>query len=278
MTTILLNTDIISEIINKDYDKTTDYIRDFIKQQVSNAHANGVVFGLSGGIDSAVLAYICKIKELRENTLAIIMPDTAVTPESETADAQRIISILGLEYKLIDINPILREYGMYLEPNKVARANLSARVRSNILYYYANAKNRLVLGSSDKSEYLIGYFTKYGDGASDIVPIISLYKLQVRELARHLGVSDKIIEKKSNPFLRKDDLGAENEIGATYEEIDTVLWCMIEKKMTIQEIAEKSQIDTIIVQKIVKMNDTSKHKRHMPARKDLRQTHDKSNI
>lgn len=264
-----MSTDIIQNIINKDYNDITHRIRNFIKTQMNNAQAEGVVLGLSGGIDSAVLAYICRTEEMRKNTLAIIMPDTTVTPESETDDAHRIISILGLEYKLIDISPIVHEYSMYLEPNKQARANLCARIRSNILYYYANAKNRLVLGSSDKSEYMIGYFTKYGDGASDIMPIASLYKTQVRELARHLKVPDKIIEKKSSPFLQKDGKKAEEEIGATYEDIDTILWCMTEKGMTIQETAQASHIDTEIIQRIAKMNQTSKHKRDTSLREEI---------
>ncbi len=273
---MLLSTDIISNIINKDYDEITRRTINLIKTQLNNAQAKGVVFGLSGGIDSAVLAYICKAEEeIRKNTLAIIMPDTTVTPESETEDAHRIISILGLEYKLIDISPIVHEYSMYLEPNKLSRANLCARIRSNILYYYANAKNRLVLGSSDKSEYMIGYFTKYGDGASDVMPIVTLYKTQVRELARHLKVPDKIIEKKSNPFLQKDGKSAEEEIGATYEDVDAILWCMIEKGMSIQKTAQTLHIDIEIVQKIAKMNQKSKHKRDTPVREESgQQSHD----
>jgi len=184
-----------------------------------------------------------------------------------------IYSILGMEYKLIDISPVLREYCMYLEPNQAARANLAARVRSNILYYYANAKNRLVLGSSDRSEHLIGYYTKYGDGASDMSPIISLYKLQVRGLASHLGVPESIISKKSSPFLRRGD-EAEKEIGATYEEIDSVLWCMAERGMSVQETAEASMIDAAKVQMIYDMNLSSRHKREMPAREDLGQRYE----
>lgn len=267
------NADIILEIKKQDYDAKTSQIRRFISEQITQAHANGVVLGLSGGIDSAVLAYICRTEELLKNTLAIIMPDTAITPQSETADAQKIISILGLEYKLIDINPILREYTMYLEPDIDARANLGARIRSDILYYYANVRNMLVLGSSDKSEYLIGYYTKYGDGASDIMPIISLYKLQIREIARHLGIPDHIINKKSSPFLRKGD-EAEKEIGATYEEIDAVLWCMLEKNMSAKETADAAGIDISTVQRIVMMNIANRHKRSMPARCDTDQSYD----
>ena len=268
-----MNADIVAEITNQDYGAISERIRKFITGQVEQAGSDGLVMGLSGGVDSAVLAYLCRTDSLLKKTLAIIMPDTTVTPESETADAQRIISILGMEYKLIDISPVLREYCMYLEPNQAARANLAARVRSNILYYYANAKNRLALGSSDRSEHLIGYYTKYGDGASDMSPIISLYKLQVRGLASHLGVPESIISKKSSPFLRRGD-EAEKEIGATYEEIDSVLWCMAERGMSVQETAEASMIDTAKVQMIYDMNLSSRHKREMPAREDLGQRYE----
>jgi NAD+ synthase len=180
-----LNQDIIDEIKNQDYASITETIEKFISEQIEKNHVKGIILGLSGGIDSAVLAYICKRKQ-KEKTLAIIMPDTSVTPKIETEDALKMIALTGIEYKLIDIKPIVNEYTMYLEPNKKSRGNLRARVRSNILYYYANIKDYLVLGSSDKSEYQIGYFTKFGDGASDLTPIISLYKLQVREIAKYL--------------------------------------------------------------------------------------------
>jgi NAD+ synthase len=198
-----LNQKIIDEIKNQDYPKITEVIEDFLSEQIEKNHSKGVILGLSGGIDSAVLAYICK-RKLQNKTLALIMPDTAITPKSETEDALKMIALTGIEYKLIDINPIVNEYSMYLEPNERAKGNLRARVRTNILYYYANAKNYLVLGSSDKSEYMIGYFTKFGDGASDITPIVSLYKLQVREIAKYLKVPQNVIEKKSSPHLWKD--------------------------------------------------------------------------
>ncbi|MFB5627841.1 MAG: NAD(+) synthase, partial [Nitrosarchaeum sp.] len=182
-----MNQDIINEIIVQDYSTITETIENFLSEQIEKNQVEGVILGLSGGIDSAVLAYICK-RKLKDKTLAIIMPDSQITPSIETEDALKMISLTGLEYKLIDIKPIVNEYSRYLEPNEWAKGNLRARIRSNILYYYANAKNYLVLGSSDKSEYLIGYFTKYGDGASDLVPIVSLYKLQVREIAKYLDV------------------------------------------------------------------------------------------
>ena len=188
------------------------------------------------------------------------MPDTEITPKSETEDALKMIALTGIEYKLIDIKPIVSEYSKYLEPNEWAKGNLRARIRTNILYYYANAKNYLVLGSSDKSEYMIGYFTKYGDGASDLLPIISLYKLQVREIAKFLEVPQNVIEKKSSPHLWKEH-GAEKEIGATYEEIDSVLYCLFKKKISIEETTALTKIEKAVVEKINHLHLKSQHKR-----------------
>jgi len=254
-----LNQDIINEIKNNDYTSITETIEEFLSEQIEKNHAKGVILGLSGGVDSAVLAYLCK-RKLKEKTMAIIMPDTSVTPKTETEDALKMIALTGIEYKLIDIKPIVTEYTMYLEPNEKSRGNLRARVRANILFYYANAKNYLVLGSGDKSEYLIGYFTKFGDGAADLTPIISLYKLQVREIAKHLGVPDNIISKKSSPHLWKEHI-AEEELGATYEEIDSILYCLFHKKLSVDETVKITQIEKSIVDKVHELNISSEHKR-----------------
>ncbi|MBC8502441.1 MAG: NAD(+) synthase, partial [Nitrosopumilus sp.] len=124
-----MNQDIINEIINQDYASITDKIEKFIESQIEKNQSKGIILGLSGGIDSAVLAYICK-RKLKDKTLAIIMPDTTTTPNSETEDAVKIISMTGIEHKLIDIKPIVNEYSMYLQPNEKAKGNLRARVRT----------------------------------------------------------------------------------------------------------------------------------------------------
>jgi NAD+ synthase len=254
-----VNQKILDEIIHQDYASITNAIEEFLVKQIEKNNAKGVILGLSGGIDSAVLAYICK-RAVKEKTLAVIMPDTEITPSTETEDAMKMIALTGLEYKLVDIKPILKEYSHYLEPNEWAKGNLRARIRANILYYYANAKNYLVLGSSDKSEYLIGYFTKYGDGASDIVPIISLYKLQVREIAKFLGVPQNVIEKKSSPHLWKQH-EAEKELGMSYEDIDSILYCIFDKKLSTEKTAETLQIEKQMVEKVYQLHLNSIHKR-----------------
>lgn len=255
----MLNPDILKEIEDQDYPGIARDLGVMLEGQVNESDAEGVILGLSGGVDSAVLAYLC-CQRLKDKTLAVVMPDTSITPESETSDAMKVISLLGIQYKLLDIMPIVREYSMYLEPSAAAQGNLRARVRANILYYYANAKNYLVLGASDKSEYHLGYFTKFGDGASDVAPIVSLYKLQVRQMARHLGVPPGIIEKKSSPHLWRGH-EAEDELGAAYEEIDSILYCMLERRMSAAETQGATGIPEPTIKKIRDLYKASMHKR-----------------
>ena len=254
-----MNQDILQKIKNQDYSSIANQIQEGLKQKIEETNAKGVILGLSGGIDSAVIAYLCN-NTVKDKTLAIIMPDSKVSPESETSDAIKIVDKLGLDYKLVDINSIHKEFNMVLEPEDRALGNLRARIRMNILYYYANLKNLIVLGSSDKSEFYIGYFTKFGDGAADLLPIVSLYKTQVREIAKHLGLDESIIAKKSSPHLWPNH-EAEHEIGVEYEEIDVILYCILELKLPIEEVIKVSEISQEKVQKIYQLYKKSKHKR-----------------
>ncbi len=259
-----MNQEILNEIKNQKYDTLTNTIEEFLKKQVSQNNSNGLIFGLSGGIDSAVIAHLCS-RVFKKESIALIMPDSKITPNIDIEDALKMAKSLGLEYKLIDINLISNEYAKYIEPNDLALGNLKARIRANLLYYYANSKKLLVVGSSDKSEYLIGYFTKFGDGSADILPIVSLYKSQVREMAKFLGVPDSVIAKKSSPQLWKEHI-AEDEIGASYDEIDSILYCTFEKKMTVEETVKTTQIEKKIVDKIYQLYKNSQHKRITAAR------------
>ena len=257
-----MNQDILKKITNQDYSSIATRIQNGLQQKIEETNSKGVILGLSGGIDSAAITYLCN-NIVKEKTLVLIMPDSKISPESETNDAIKIIDTLGMDYKLLDINSIHKEFSMVLEPGDRALGNLRARIRMNILYYYANLKNLIALGSSDKSEFNIGYFTKFGDGAADVLPIVSLYKTQVRELARHLGIDEKIIAKKSSPHLWPNH-EAEHEIGVNYEQIDIILYCLIDKKLSLEDTVKESQIDKEIVEKIHHMYKNSEHKRINP--------------
>ena len=256
-----MNQEILREIIEQDYAKIRQDIETFLKNTVSKNKADGVIFGLSGGIDSASVAYLAA-KIFGKKALALVMPDSTVSPSSETGDALKVVGELGLDYKLIDIDVIHKIYSNHLEPDELALGNLRARIRANIIYYYANLKNFLVLGTSDKSEYSIGYFTKFGDGCADLLPISKLYKTQLREFAKMLGVPNNIITKKSSPNLWKEHV-AEEELGITFEEIDSILYCL-EKRLPVDEIIKKTEIKKEFVEKIYHMHENSWHKRLPP--------------
>ncbi len=258
----MLNLKILDEITKKDFSHIQEKIGSFLVEEIRDRRSQGVIFGLSGGIDSAIIATLCA-KFVREKSLALIMPDAKITPEADTEDAIKIVDSSHMEYKLVDIGFIHNEYSKYIEPNPLAFGNLGARIRSNILYYYANARNYLVLGSEDRSEFLIGYFTKYGDGAADLLPIVSLYKTQIREFARFLGIAPSIISKPSGPRLWEGHI-AEAEIGLTYEEIDSILYCMVDKSLSIEDTAKITEIPISNVDKIHQMYKKSEHKRITP--------------
>lgn len=257
-----MNSKILDEITEKNFNAIQEKIGSFLVEEIRERRSQGVIFGLSGGIDSAVIAMLCA-KFVREKSLALIMPDSKITPQTDTEDAIKIVDSSHLEYKLIDIGFIHKEYSKYMEPSPLAFGNLGARIRSNILYYYANARNYLVLGSGDRSEFLIGYFTKYGDGAADLLPIVSLYKTQIREFARFLGVPSSIISKPSGPRLWEGHI-AEAEIGMTYEEIDSILHCVIDNNLSIEDTSKITEIPISNVDKIYQMHKRSEHKRITP--------------
>ena len=254
--------DILNKIIEQDYSSISNKIQNSLKQKLDEIKSNGVIFGLSGGVDSVVTAYLCA-NSIKDNTTALILPDSKISPKEETEDAIKVVDELGLNYRLLDINLIHGSYAKNLEPDDKALGNLSARIRKNIIYYYANAKNLTVLGTSDKTEHLIGYFTKFGDGAADLLPISSLYKNQVRGLAKYLDVPDSIIKKKSSPNLWKNHF-AEIELDASYEQIDCVLYCIFDEKISIDETVKRTEIDKSTVEKIYNLYKKSKHKRITP--------------
>ncbi|MBI3033354.1 NAD+ synthase [Candidatus Woesearchaeota archaeon] len=180
------------------------------------------VIGLSGGVDSSVTCALA-VKALgKEHVTGIIMPELGVSSKESVNDAQQVAGQLGIKVLYQPINDILKSYQLPFCLNKIAQMNLKARVRANILYAYANTHDALVLGTGNKTEILMGYATKYGDAACDVLPIGSLYKIQVWEIARLLGIPLQIIRKKPSAELYQGQFD-EDELGYSYQELDHFL-------------------------------------------------------
>ena len=254
----------ITEIPNLNLEKTKLDITEFIKQKVSEANTDGIVVGLSGGIDSTLSAYLACEALGKDKVFGIIMPSTT-TPTDDKLHGIEIAQKLGIDYKEIAIDSILNEYlsMTQLEEDELSIGNLKARIRMSIIYYYANAKNYLVSGTGNKSEILIGYFTKYGDGACDIEPIGDLYKNDVYELAKFINVPQEIIEKPPRAGLWNNQTD-EEEIGMSYDLIDQILYLYTEKDMKNTEIAEKLEISADDVDMIITKVIRSEHKSKVP--------------
>lgn len=246
------------KLLNRDYGRIAKRLERFVSRYVSE-NAGGVVIGLSGGLDSSVVLKIAVNALGPSRVLGLVMPSDT-TPEQDTRDAIEHAKSLGIRCLVIDINPILGRYAEALPADKKARGNLMARIRTNILYYYAGVNGYLVAGTSDKSELCIGFFTKFGDGAADIMPIAGLYKTQVRALAKYLGIPQVIVEKKSSPRLWNNHL-AEEEIGMGYQAIDPVLYLLVDKKIKPKAAAKKLGIPAKHVNRIKEMMEKSTHKR-----------------
>jgi len=250
-----------------DVEYVVDRITGFIRSYVDNVGARGGVIGLSGGLDSSVAATLA-VKALGpRRVVALIMPEEGVTPREDVEDAVELSRSLGIEYVIVEIGEVLKGYARAIEAlggrERVALGNLKARIRMSLLYYYANRHGMLVCGTTDKSELLLGYYTKYGDGGVDIEPIADLYKTQVRYLARSLGLPRRIVEKPSSPRLWQGHL-AEEELGLSYEVIDAVLYRYVDLGMGPEEIVRETGIDKRVVEEILRRVHANEHKRMFP--------------
>lgn len=254
----------MSEIPKIDKTRTMKDIVEFIQNKVSEANANGLVVGLSGGIDSTLVAHLACEAVDRENVFGIIMPSTT-TPTEDKLHGIDIAQGLGIEYKEIGIDTILNEYLVLsqLDEDRLAIGNLKARIRMSLIYYFANAKNYLACGTGNKSEILIGYFTKYGDGACDLEPIGDLYKTDVFELSEFMDVSKEILEKPPRAGLWNNQTD-EDEIGMTYELLDNILYLLYEKCENAETIAQKLNISADDVDMIINKVKRNQHKSRVP--------------
>ena len=231
-----------------------DDIANWIAGQVRGAGLSGAVVGLSGGIDSAVVSGLCTRALGAENVLGIIMPIHSIAGDASDADV--IARTWGIEYKMVDLSSAYDALVKLLpNGNDLAYANIKPRLRMITLYHHANTLGRMVVGTGNRSELMAGYYTKYGDGGTDLLPIAGLYKGQVRELAREIGVPEPIITKPPSAGLWEGQTD-EQEMGISYADLDR----------TLEAIAtgNESSIEPETLEKVRRMIRVSEHKRHMP--------------
>lgn len=254
------------EILKINPAATAERIKMFIKDMVKKTETNGVVLGISGGIDSSTVAALSTLSLGSEKVIGLILPEDETYNETDIRHAKRVAEKFRFKTVEITITPVLEAYyktiPIFDSMEKISRGNIKARARMIYLYYYANKLNLLVCGSSDKSETMMGYFTKWGDVAADIAPLMDLYKTQVRQLAKYIGVPDEIIAKPSSPNLWRGQL-AEKELGIKYETLDLILYGL-ERFMSTKEIAKQLQLNKQLVEKIKKRWLRMEHKRQMP--------------
>lgn len=249
-----------------DVEKVKKKIVHSIKEYVKGTAYPRVVLGLSGGVDSSLAAALCSEALGGENVLGLSLPDKA-TPKVDILLAERVAKQFNLEFSIVDITPITSRVfevlSIYNPSDLVSAGNVAARTRMMVLYYYANRQGRLVVGTGDRSELLIGYFTKYGDAGADFLPLSSLYKTQVRQLARHVDIPAEIVERKSTPGLWEGQT-AESELGLSYEVVDLVLY-KAERGFSTLEISQSARISPKMVKTILSRVQATEHKRKGPA-------------
>jgi len=236
-------------------------IEDWIENYFDTYSLKIGIIGLSGGIDSALVATLASKALGPERVKAVLMPYTLEWRPQDVEDAELIAKHLGLEWETFEIKNFADPFEV-LGLNEVERGNVIARCRMITLYALANKYGGAVLGTGNKSELMIGYFTKYGDGGTDLLPIGDLYKTEVFQLAKFLKVPEKIIKRKPTAGLWKGQTD-EDEIGMSYEVLDEILYNHIELKKSKDDLV-KMGFSVEHVEKVLHLIKISEHKRRTP--------------
>jgi NAD+ synthase len=230
-------------------------IEQMIRYAYWNSGCKGIVIGVSGGVDSAVAAAFCCRAIGPGKVLGLSLPSAISNPE-DGKDAAALCARLGMEHRVVSIEPMLEGFRAMTgyTGSRYLTGNIMARIRMAVVYYHANLDHRLVCGTSNRSEYMLGYCTKFGDNAADLQPIVHMYKDEVYEAARELDIPDTIIKKAPSAGLWEGQ-SDESEIGLSYAEIDLSLRALEQNKW---------KATTPIEEKVLALVKKSEHKR-LPA-------------
>ena len=235
---------------------------EFLRESFKKAGFSKAVLGLSGGIDSALVAYLLRDALGKENVLAIMMPYKSSNPDSLN-HAKLVVEDLKINAKTIEITNMIDAYFKNeKEASSLRMGNKMARERMSILFDYSSKENALVVGTSNKTEIYLGYSTQFGDSACALNPIGDLYKTNIWDLSRYLKIPNELIEKKPSADLWEGQTD-EQEMGLTYKEADQVLYRMLEENKTVKEILAEG-FSKNLVDNILKRMNRSEYKRRMP--------------
>ncbi len=253
----------------KNLEATHQQLTLFIEEYVERSGTSGVVVGMSGGVDSTLAAALAVDALGPDRVFGLLLPCNK-TAEVGSHDALTVAEALGIDYEEIHLQPLIRCFERLLVGDEGrderirALGNTTARLRMACLYYAANTQSKLVLGTGNRSERLLGYFTKYGDGGCDLLPLANLYKTEVRALARHMGLPCRIVEKPSTAGLWAEQTD-EGELGATYDCIDAVLHYVVDRRYRAETVAEELDIPIETVWEVLNKHLETHHKRRLPA-------------
>ncbi len=244
-------------------DKATTTIKRFITGKLLQSGLSGYVVGLSGGIDSSVSATLAVQAVGKEKVLGVLMP-YRTSSESSVTDAMNLVRQLGIDHRRIDISPMIDAYFPEInEGNRLRAGNKMARERMAILFDIAAETDRLVLGSGNRSEIALGYTTWFGDSACSVNPNGELYKTEIREVARAIGIPQEIIDKPPSADLWTDQTD-EGEIGVTYEQIDGILRRLVDDhEHSLSKLAGEG-FDETDISRVVSLLNKNAFKRSLP--------------
>ncbi len=250
-------------------DRVEDHLVSFIRETVDAAGADGATLGLSGGIDSTTTAHLAVEALGTDGLHGLVMPSEVNDPET-MSDAERVATDLGIEYDVIEIQPIAEQFfEAYPDAadDRMAAGNVYVRTRAVLNYFIANHENRIVLGTGNRSEAMTGYFTKYGDQAVDCNPIGGLYKQQVRQLAAHIGVDRDLVMQTPTAGMWVDQTD-EDELGLDYDTLDAILALHIDGPLSTSATIEALDVTAEQIDRVESLVAESEHKRAMPPAPD----------